>query len=132
MFGICSIVLFDVYLDFYYQFHRHLMMELDKFLLPLKIPSEYGRLQRLCDDQEVLRSLAAWKNNVYNELDALNTHVAQMRAEGELLNDTSFADLIFYVIPYAIESDSDELDLAPWSTPAMQHLAFGIISVCDL
>jgi len=108
------------------------MIELDKFFLPLKIPSEYGRLQRLCDDQEVLRSLAAWKNNVYNELDALNTHVAQMRAEGELLNDTSLADLVFYVIPYAIESDSDELDLAPWSTPAMQHLAFGIISVCDL
>ena len=46
------------------------MIELDKFLVPLKIPSEYGRLQRLCDDQEVLKSLAAWKNNVYNELDA--------------------------------------------------------------
>jgi len=33
--------LFDV--DFYYQIHRHLMIELDKFLVPLKIPSEYGR-----------------------------------------------------------------------------------------
>ena len=55
------------------------MIELDKFLVPLKIPSEYGQLQRLCDDQEVLISLAAWKNNVYNELDALNTHVTQMR-----------------------------------------------------
>jgi len=61
-----------------------------------------------------------------------NTHVAQMRAEGELLNDTSLADLVFYVIPYTIESNSDELDLTSWSTPAMQHLAFGIISVCDL
>jgi len=59
------IVLFDVYLDFYYQIHRHLMIELDKFLVPLKIPSEYGRLQRLCDDQEIFKSLAAWKNNVY-------------------------------------------------------------------
>jgi len=68
---VCLIVLFDVYLDFYYQIH--LMIESDKFLLPLKIPSEYGRFQRLCDDQEVLISLAAWKNNVYNELDVLNT-----------------------------------------------------------
>jgi len=108
------------------------MIELDKFLLLLKIPSEYGRLQRLCNDKEVLISLAAWKNNVYNELDALNTHVAQMRAERELLNDTSLADLVFYMITYTIEFNSDELDLALWSTPAMQHLAFGIISVCDL
>jgi len=105
------------------------MIELDKFLLPLKIPSEF---QRLCDDQEVLRSLATWKKNVYNELDALNTHVARMRTEGELLIGTSLADLIFYIIPYTIECDSDGLDLAPWSTPAMQYLAFGIISVCDL
>ena len=95
------------------------MIELDKFLLLSKIPSEYGRLQRLCNDQEVLISLAAWKNNVYNELDALNTHVAQMRAEGELLNDTSLADLVFYMITYTIEFNSDELDLALWSTPAM-------------
>jgi len=61
----------------------------------------------------------------------LNTHVAQMRAERELLNDTSFADLVFYVISYAIESNSDGLGVAPWSTPVIQHLAFGIISVCD-
>jgi len=46
------------------------MIELDKFLVPLKIPSEYGRLQRLCDDQEILKCLAAWRNNVYSELDA--------------------------------------------------------------
>ena len=65
------IVLFDVYLDFYYQIY--LMIESDKFLLPLKIPSEYGQFQRLCNDQKVLISLAAWKNNVYNELDVLNT-----------------------------------------------------------
>jgi len=108
------------------------MIELDKFLVPLKIPSEYGRFQRLCDDQEVLRSLAAWKNNVYNDLDALNTYVAQMRAQGEFLNDTLLADLVFYVVPYAIESDNDVLDLAPWSTPAIQYLALGIISVRDM
>jgi len=108
------------------------MIELDKFLLPLKIPSEYGRLQRISDDQELLKSLAAWKNNVYSKLDALNTHVAQMRAEGELFNDTLLADLVFYVMPYTIESGSDGLDLAPWSTPGMQHLAFGIIFICDL
>ena len=83
------------------------LIELGKFLLPLKI-------------------------NVYNELDALNTHVAQMRADGELLNDTSLADLVLYVMPYTIDSDSDGLNLAPWSMPGMQHLAFGIISVCDL
>ena len=54
-----------------------------------------------------------------------------MRAEGELLNNTALADLVFYVIPYTIASDSNGLDLAPWSTPVMQHLAFGIIFVCD-
>ena len=122
------VVLFDVYLDFYYQIHRHLMIELSKFLLPLKIPSEYGQLQRLCDDQEVLRSLAAWKNNVYNDWDALNIHVAQMRTEGELLNDTSLADLVFYVILYAIEFDSDELDVAPWFR---YHFRMWLVIVLD-
>lgn len=108
------------------------MIELDAFFVPLRIPSEYGRFQRLCDDQEALKSLTAWKNKAHNELDALNNHVARARTEGEALNDALLADLVFYVMPYAIESENDGLDLAPWSTPAMQLLAFGIIFVCCL
>jgi len=55
-----------------------------------------------------------------------------MWAKGELLNDISLADLIFYMITYAIESDSNRPDITPWSIPVMQHLAFSIIFVCDL
>jgi len=36
-------VLFDVYLDFYYQIQRHLMIELDKFLLPLPVTEAMRR-----------------------------------------------------------------------------------------
>ena len=55
-----------------------------------------------------------------------------MQAERELLNNISLADFIFYMITYAIESDSDRPDIIPWSTPVMQHFAFSIIFVYDL
>jgi len=100
------------------------MIEL-KFLLPLK-SMDVTEAMRRPGDTQVSCSL---EKQCLQRVRCANTHVVQMRAEGELLNDTSFADLVFYVISYTIESDSDGLDVSLWSTPVI--LAFGINSVCD-
>ncbi|KAF5363567.1 hypothetical protein D9756_000959 [Leucocoprinus leucothites] len=105
------------------------MAEWDSCFKSLKIPTEYDRFQNLYDDQEALKSLETWKNNVYSALDVLKIRVAHSRAEGEHLGNSTLANIVFYVMPYAIESDNDGLDLAPWTTPAMQHAAFDILSI---
>jgi hypothetical protein len=102
------------------------MAEWDSLFKPLKVPAQYGRYQNLDDDQEAIKFLATWKNDVYTALNDLNNRVAQARASGELLDDATLANIVFYVLPYAIESDGCGLDLAPWSAPPMQHTAFGM------
>lgn len=91
----------------------------------LKIPAEYARLQSLYDDQETLKSLAAWQSNIHIPLGALRNLVGQKRATGEPIDDATLANIVFYVSPFAIESENDGLDLSPWSTPSAQHTALG-------
>ncbi|KAJ3571675.1 hypothetical protein NP233_g3604 [Leucocoprinus birnbaumii] len=105
------------------------MTEWDNLFNPLKVPAEYDRFRNLHDDQDTLDSLGTWKNNVYSALNILNARVVQARAEGEALNDATLANVVFYVMPFAIEPVEEGLELAPWTDPALQHTAFDILSI---
>lgn len=102
------------------------MNVLERTFQTLSVPAEYERFRTLIDDQDRLRSLATWKNNVYAALATLGDLVAQKRATGEELDDTMLANIVFYLSPYTIESDNDGLDLSPWSDPSKRHIALGM------
>jgi hypothetical protein len=106
------------------------MVEWDSFFKPLIIPAEYSRFQKICDDQDALTSLGTWKNEAYDMLRTLNSHLAHKRIAGEVSDDTILANIVFHVSPFAIESENDGLDLSPWSAPAMQHIAVGKFFSC--
>ncbi|KAF9448472.1 hypothetical protein P691DRAFT_792581 [Macrolepiota fuliginosa MF-IS2] len=98
----------------------------DSTFVPLRIPAEYSRFQSIYDDQEALKSLGAWQNNIHVALGALRDLVAQKRATSQIIDDTTLANIAFHILPFSIESGND---LVPWATESTQYIVSDILSI---
>ncbi len=91
----------------------------------LQVPAQYASFQNLHDDTGALKSLDTWRNNVHLALNTLRDLIIQKQATGEPIDSDALANIVFYVSPFALESEDDDLNCTPWSNESTHGIAVG-------